>query len=174
MGRAILIVIMLLFSMPVESVHSQNFNPKEIDTLSIFPMNFGLRTENIDQIKDKYGGTFIAVKFDQAQFYNPGNNKNESMVDYYYIFSQKEETRIIWGLVTKDYIEGNNGQVIYTIDIPAEDKILGLSHEVIETPLSISFFAEEKGTGESYVTDIYVSLDFDIENKNLKVVQIDY
>jgi ribosomal protein L35AE/L33A len=165
---------MLLFSMQVESVYSQNFNPKEIDTLSIFPMNFGLKTANFDQIKDKYGGTFIAVKFDQAQFYNPNNKKNESMVDYYYIFSQKGENRIIWGLVTKNYIEGNNGQVIYTIDIPVEGKILGLSHEVIEYPLSISFFAEEKETGKSYVTETYVFLGFDIESKNLKVIPMEY
>lgn len=174
MGKPVLALIMVLLSMQVESIYSQNFNPKEIDNLSIFPMNFGLGTTNRDQIKANYGETFIAVKFDQKQFYNPGNNKNASMVDYYYIFSQNGETRTIWGLVTKEYILGNNGQVIYTVDIPTEDKIIGLSHRVIESPLSISFFAEEKETGESYVTETYVSLCLDIESKNLKVVPIDY
>ncbi len=174
MARTLLAFIVLLISISLGVVYSQEFNPKEIDNLPKFPMNFGLRAKDTNQIPMVFGEPYIAVKFRDTKLYNPNVKKEENVVEYYYVYSENSCRRTIWGLVTGKKILGNIGQVLYDIVVPTDDEIVGLSHEVIEFPLSLSFFAKEKGTGKSYVTETYVSLWFDVEKKMLKVIYKDY
>ena len=167
MAKPVLICFVLvlksLFSVMFAQSNAPIFNPKEVKALDIFPLGWGMREKEMNEFTARYGKAFIAVKFKDVEYYNPNNRKNERIVDHYYIFSSDKSIPKIWGMVTVNKVFSSTGKVIQNISIPTSDEIIGLSSDICSFPLSVSFVAVEKSNMQTYVTETYLRLGFELD-----------